>query len=114
MSGVPIKDQPVVVESYPPYGVTRRNFLLSSAGVAWATFSVAFGAGMSTALRFMLPNVLFEPPSSFKAGYPFEYVVGEVDERWKDKFGVWLVRTPEGMYALSTTCAHLGCIPNWL
>lgn len=114
MAGVPIKDESVVVESYPAYGATRRNFLLSSAGVAWATFSVAFGAGMSTALRFMLPNVLFEPPSSFKAGYPFEYVVGEVDERWKDKFGVWLVRTTDGMYALSTICTHLGCIPNWL
>ena len=114
MAGVPIQDQPAVVEAYPPYGVTRRSFLLSSAGVAWVTFSVAFGAGMSTVLRFMLPNVLFEPPTTFKAGYPYEYAVGEVDERWKDKFGVWIVRTPEGLYALSTTCTHLGCIPNWL
>ena len=39
-----------------------------------------------------------------------------VDERWKEKFGVWLVRTTEvidqhatGFYALSTTCTHLGC-----
>jgi len=27
---------------------------------------------------------------------------------------VWLVREEEGIYALSTTCTHLGCTPNWL
>jgi len=24
------------------------------------------------------------------------------------------VRNPEGFYALSTVCTHLGCTPNWL
>mgnify|MGYP006177655445 CR=1 FL=1 len=38
----------------------------------------------------------------------------EVDERWKDKFGVWMVRNETEMYALITTCTHLGCTPNWL
>jgi hypothetical protein len=54
----------------------------------------------------MFPNVLNEPPQHFKAGFPSEYSMG-VDERWKEKFGVWLVRTPEdlvlhasGFYAL--------------
>jgi cytochrome b6-f complex iron-sulfur subunit len=70
--------------------------------------------------RFMFPNVLNEPPQQFKAGLPNEYGMG-VDERWKDKFGVWLVRTPEdvaqaasGFYALISTCTHLGCTPNYL
>jgi len=68
----------------------------------------------------MFPNVLNEPPQQFKAGFPNEYGMG-VDERWKDKFGVWLVRTPEdvaqgvsGFYALISTCTHLGCTPNYL
>jgi cytochrome b6-f complex iron-sulfur subunit len=70
-------------------------------------------AGTAT-LRFMFPNVLFEPPSNFKAGRPEQLQVGVVDERFKEQFGVWLVRDQEGVYALSTTCTHLGCTPNWL
>ncbi len=40
--------------------------------------------------------------------------VGQVDERFKQRFAVWLVRDAEGIYALSTVCTHLGCTPNWL
>jgi cytochrome b6-f complex iron-sulfur subunit len=40
--------------------------------------------------------------------------VGEVDTRWKDAFGVWIVRNAEGFYALIAVCTHLGCSPNWL
>ena len=68
----------------------------------------------------MFPNVLNEPPQQFKIGFPAEYGMG-VDERWKDKFGVWLVRTSEdivahasGFYVLISTCTHLGCTPNYL
>jgi cytochrome b6-f complex iron-sulfur subunit len=68
----------------------------------------------------MFPNVLDEPPQHFKAGFPTEYGMG-VDERWKDKFGIWLVRTPDdmvqhasGFYALIAVCTHLGCTPNYL
>lgn len=68
----------------------------------------------------MFPNVLNEPPQQFKAGFPNEYGMG-VDERWKETFGVWLVRTPDdvaqrasGFYALLVTCTHLGCTPNYL
>ncbi|UCE04206.1 MAG: Rieske (2Fe-2S) protein [Candidatus Latescibacterota bacterium] len=64
--------------------------------------------------RFMFPNVLFEPAMTFKAGFPEEFSVGSVDERFKEKYGVWLVRNDDGIYALSTVCTHLGCTPNWL
>jgi cytochrome b6-f complex iron-sulfur subunit len=70
-------------------------------------------AGTATA-RFMFPNVLFEPPSSFRAGRPQEFQTGVVDERFKVSNGVWLVRDQQGIYALSTICTHLGCTPNWL
>ena len=65
-------------------------------------------------LRFFFPNVLFEPVQTFRAGYPDDYTVGEVDLRWKNKYGVWIVRNDAGIYVLSTTCTHLGCTPNWL
>ena len=65
-------------------------------------------------LRFFFPNVLFEPVQTFRAGYPEDYEAGEVDLRWKAKYATWIVRNDEGIYALSTTCTHLGCTPNWL
>jgi cytochrome b6-f complex iron-sulfur subunit len=96
--------------------LTRRAWI----GLAWGAFSAASAAALAATGRFMFPNVLNEPPQQFKAGFPNEYGVG-VDERWKEKFGIWLVRTPEdvdlhvsGFYALITVCTHLGCTPNYL
>ena len=93
--------------------VSRRSFL-TSATLAWGAFAVATAGILTGAGRFFFPNVLFEPPQTFKAGYPDEYTVGEVSERWKEKFGVWIVLEKEMIYALSTVCTHLGCTPNWL
>ena len=91
----------------------RRQFL-SWFTIAWLSFAAATSGALSLVMRFMFPNVLFEPKSSFKAGFPDDYEVSVVDERFKDKYGVWLIRSIEGIAALSTTCTHLGCTPNWL
>jgi cytochrome b6-f complex iron-sulfur subunit len=96
--------------------LTRRAWM----GLAWGAFSAASAAALAASGRFMFPNVLNEPPQQFKAGLPSEYGLG-VDERWKDKYGVWLIRTTDdvaqnvgGFYALISTCTHLGCTPNYL
>jgi cytochrome b6-f complex iron-sulfur subunit len=62
----------------------------------------------------MFPRVLFEPSPIFKAGYPGEYSVGEVSEKFKPTQRVWIVREEEGFYALLAVCTHLGCTPRWL
>lgn len=62
----------------------------------------------------MFPRVLYEPPSAFKAGFPQDYIVGEVSEKYKDDFRVWIIREADGFYALSAICTHLGCTPRWL
>ena len=68
--------------------------------------------------RYMMPNVLVEPPTTFKIGPPGDYPPGVVSTKWKAQFGIWVVQTVyEGeniIYALSTVCTHLGCTPNWL
>ena len=102
---------------------TTRRGLLGSLAAGWALFGLGAGAGVIGMVRFLFPNVLFEPPSSFKAGFPADYGMG-VDERFKESNGAWLVHVPsdplsgrtgiDGIYALSTTCTHLGCIPNWM
>jgi cytochrome b6-f complex iron-sulfur subunit len=95
-------------------GFSRRRFMAWSLPVGWVAFSAACASSLVATARFMFPNVLFEPPQSFKAGFPGEYNVGEVDTRWKDAYGVWIVRSAEGFYALIAVCTHLGCSPNWL
>src|SRR5262245_1653282 len=92
--------------------IPRREFL-SWMKLAWAAFTASMLAAGTATARFMFPNVLFEPPPTFKAGFPNEIQIGQVDERFKSR-GVWLVRDQLGIYALSTVCTHLGCTPNWL
>ena len=96
--------------------ITRRAWI----GLAWGAFSAASAAALAATGRFMFPNVLNEPPQQFKVGFPAEYGMG-VDERFKDRYGVWIVRTNEdiaahasGFYVIISTCTHLGCTPNYL
>ena len=110
--------KPVAAAAKPK--ASRRSFL-SWMTVAWVAFTASMVATLTATGRFMFPNVLFEPPPTFKAGFPNEIQIGQVDERFKQRFGVWLVRTAsdqyagaEGIFALSTVCTHLGCTPNWL
>ena len=97
----------------------RRAFI-SWMGVAWTAFTASMVATATATGRFMFPNVLFEPPATFKAGIPDDFQTGQVDERFKQRFGVWLVKDTDvqtgafGIYALSTVCTHLGCTPDWL
>ena len=91
----------------------RKGFL-NWLTIGWLAFAAATGGFFLSMIRFLFPNVLFEPPQSFKIGYPEEFVPGNVDIQFKKKYNIWVVRNEEGIYALSTVCTHLGCTPNWL
>ncbi len=91
--------------------ISRRNFF-SIAG--WAAFFVFLATSTVSTLRMMFPRILYEPPSAFKAGYPDDYIVGEVSEKYKDEYRVWIIREADGFYALLAICTHLGCTPRWL
>lgn len=93
--------------------VSRRAFL-TTLSFAWTAFAAAMGACGAGLGRLFFPNVLYEPPSVFKVGKPEEFTIGAVDERYKQSYGVWIVRDETGFFALSTVCTHLGCTPNWL
>jgi cytochrome b6-f complex iron-sulfur subunit len=102
------------LKTAPLRGEISRRGLFSVLGLGWAAFAGATAAGLGATVRFMMPTVLYEPPQEFKAGFPNEFAVGAVDERFKASFGVWIVREPQGFYALIAVCTHLGCSPNWL
>ena len=113
------KEAPTTVEGTklvraPLRGEVNRRGFLSVLSLGWVAFTGATAGALGAMGRFLFPNVLYEPPQEFKAGFPSEYAIDAVDERFKAAFGVWIVREATGFFVLSTTCTHLGCTPNWL
>ena len=98
----------------------RRAFLfgMSALAVGFAALAATMGAWTLAAVRFMFPNILREPPSRFLVGTPDKFPPGQVEERFKAQFGVWIVNAEYNgemqLVALKTVCTHLGCTPNWL
>tara|TARA_Y100000996_G_scaffold375851_1_gene326878 strand:- start:395 stop:1069 length:675 start_codon:yes stop_codon:yes gene_type:complete len=93
--------------------IDRKSFL-NWLTLGWLAFVGATGGFFTVVIRFLFPNVLFEPPQSFKIGFPNDFEAGKVDLRFKKSHNVWIVRDDEKIIALSTVCTHLGCTPNWL
>jgi cytochrome b6-f complex iron-sulfur subunit len=105
---------------------TRRSLFAAAAGVLFgSSLAVGFTSLAVTHLmwllglaRFMFPNILIEPPTRFKVGFPDQFAPGQVETKFIPQFGVWIVRYEfDGqpmVYALKSVCTHLGCTPNWL
>lgn len=102
---------------------SRRRFfsdvmLGSFLGIGFTSMAVTFGLWTLGTARFMYPNVLMEPPSKFKVGFPSNFAPGQVETKFIAQFGVWICNyeyqgQPQ-IYALRSVCTHLGCTPNWL
>ena len=90
---------------------SRRDFFSRT---AWGGFYASLGIASLGMVRYMFPRVLFEPPTSFKAGFPNEYQMGTVSTKYLKEYRVWIIREADGFYALHANCTHLGCTPNWL
>jgi cytochrome b6-f complex iron-sulfur subunit len=83
-------------------------WLLGGVSALWTLLTV----------KFMFPNVLREPPSKFKVGFPDAFPPGQVQEKFKAQYGIWVVNAEyngqQQIVALKSVCTHLGCTPNWL
>lgn len=101
---------------------TRRSFMEicfgSMLAVGWGAMTTAAGLSSLVLARFFFPNLLIEPPSRFKVGFPGDFSTGTVATKFKAQFGIWVVNAEyEGqqqIVALKSVCTHLGCTPNWL
>jgi cytochrome b6-f complex iron-sulfur subunit len=95
-------------------GVERRDFL----GIGFWLLGIVSTLWTLATVKFMFPNVLREPPSKFKVGFPDAFPAGQVQEKFKAQFGIWVVNTEfngtQQIFALKSVCTHLGCTPNWL
>jgi cytochrome b6-f complex iron-sulfur subunit len=90
-----------------PECTRRESFVklgLGSLGIAGAGAAV-FGT------EFLSPNVLYEPSPITNAGKPEQYPPGSVSA--DPKTGIYIIHGPEGFYALSAVCTHLGCLSVW-
>jgi cytochrome b6-f complex iron-sulfur subunit len=109
-----------------PDGATRRGFMAAAGGMLFgSSLAIGFTSLAMTHLmwllgfaRFMFPNILIEPPTRFKVGFPDALSPGQVETKYIAQFGVWIVRYEfDGqpmIYAIKSVCTHLGCTPNWL
>src|SRR5437870_3278352 len=97
----PVPAKPPAAKATP----SRRGFLYVTFctwfGWAWVTFTAAMAGMTFGTLRFMFPNVLSEPPSKVKVGFPDAFEEGKVTDRFKDQ-NIWVVRYKSQIYALST------------
>lgn len=114
----PAPAKPAPAKPAAKSGPDRRSFLGSWITIAWVTFSASMAAMFLGTLRYLFPNVLSEPPTSYKAGDAASYEENQVDDKYKE-VGFWVIRSRDErnrdtIYALSTICTHLGCTPNWL
>jgi cytochrome b6-f complex iron-sulfur subunit len=89
-------------------GIERRDFLN---GIAGAALAIAAVGAAAVTIEYLSPNVLFEPPTSFRIGHPEEYPLDSVTLLAEQQ--VYVVRAPSGFSALSAICTHLGCITQW-
>ena len=90
---------------------SRRDFFTR---LGWGGFGIFAGLSVIGFIRSAFPRVHFQPPSTFKAGLLSDYAIGEVSEKYKQEYRVWIVREEEGIYAIFAKCTHLGCTPRWL
>jgi cytochrome b6-f complex iron-sulfur subunit len=88
--------------------INRRNFLN---GIAGAALSIASIGAAALTTEYLSPNVLFEPPTSFRIGSPEDYAMYSVTLLSEKQ--VYIVRLPAGFTALSAVCTHLGCLTQW-
>ncbi len=134
----PMPQKPVVsaakTAAAPAPDATRRNIVAAIAlapfvllanlvgtayAAAWTMLAATTGIATLATARFMLPNVLTEPPRKFKIGPPADFDLGTVATKFVATNGVWIIHT-EGyqgknlIYALISVCTHLGCTPSWL
>lgn len=87
---------------------TRRTFLglLTSSALAAAVV----GTGVTT-VRFLWPEVLFEQETRFRIGKPDSVPLGTVLVLPEQK--AYVVHSEQGLFALSATCTHLGCLTQY-
>ena len=87
--------------------MNRRAFL-SWGTLGLAALCSAVGVSLAAVVRFLMPNVFYEPPQSFKIGDPADFPFGPPTFLADEKIFVFRDRD-KGFAVASAVCTHLGC-----
>ena len=91
--------------------MNRRSFLSwGTAGFAVLCSGVAVSLG--AVVRFLVPDVFYEPPQVFKIGEPADFPYGPPTFLADEKIYVFRDRD-KGFSVASAVCTHLGCTVNY-
>jgi cytochrome b6-f complex iron-sulfur subunit len=87
--------------------MNRRTFF------SWGTAGVValcsgVGVSLAAVMRFLVPNVFYEPPQSLKIGNPADFPFGSPTFLADEKIFVFRDRE-KGFAVASAVCTHLGC-----
>ncbi len=85
------KPKPVTEERRTFVAALTGALVGSSMAVGFSTFGATMGLWTLGTARFMFPNILTEPPSKFKVGFPSTFSPGQVETRFVALYGVWVV-----------------------
>ena len=85
----------------------RKMLTLLGAGA----LSIAGVGTAITSFRFLEPNVYYEEDTRVGVGPPADILPGTVLVIAKHK--LYVIRSSEGIYALSSVCTHLGCMTRY-
>ena len=81
----------------------RRFFI----GTGMLALCASVAGSLAAAVRFFVPNVLYEPSRVFRVGAPNRFAPGSVTFLARER--VYVFRDSAGIYAISAVCSHLGC-----
>lgn len=87
---------------------SRRDFLSKYTPIALIGSLVAWGGALA---RFTMPTLLPQETKKIKIGMPQDFPSGTVKLFTEDR--VMLFADDDGIFAISTTCTHLGCVVTW-
>ena len=86
---------------------SRRAFL---SRFGWFITLATAGGFTGASIRYLWPNVLYEPPMAFRIGGPADYPEGV--ELVADK-RIFVVRRGNLIRVVSAVCTHIGCTVRW-
>lgn len=88
----------------PEEETSRRKFLFLTGSATVIAGVLGF---LGATVRYLFPNVLYEPPNRFPIGFAKDFPPGSVT--FLATHQVFIFTTTQGFYAISSICTHLGC-----
>ncbi len=85
--------------------IDRRSFLTR---IGLGTFLASIAASTVGTLRYLFPQVFYEPAARVKIGKVEEFQPGST--RYLSDVRVFVRRERDGISAISAVCPHLGCV----